>query len=459
MIRAALLIVIFGMVLVWVLSGLLVWLIAAGLVGLVALRIYVGTRRQIQRNKEARRLIDQQRQDLEASTARDYVVYLRSFNEDFFLSGRLSLSKLIGFVSQGKLMRLSEAMPVYELEQFLANAFAKTWLVVGLGRPRRFKQGAGLVSVKDDEWQDYVTTMCDRSRAIFMVPGKSTGTLWEIEQLATRPEWLKKTIFFMPNAGVGTAREINAFVDFAGSSLLSVTKLAGATFVSVSQTALRDFGGMITGHPHDPEGPGPVTARAPRPSSSLGGWLWWLVTLPLRAVFALVILFFRMVWQGMRWVGLSITGVAMRLLLGAGVLAGALLLVSLRTAIAAPVNQVVGSARRREWARIQEAAQGAGLRLPDYEPGGLVFTLTDNHEPVVLSSLSGVDMQQIALALTSALEGDESDANSPSTTSPSLSAVLQTARIPYDQAHKISAPEASLRSKLSRKSSPYAAAG
>jgi hypothetical protein len=73
--------------------------------------------------------------------------------------------------------------------------------MIGLGgSPKHdFRAGrGGRVTTIDNEWKNSVTGALERSTALFIIPASNPGTLWELELIASRHEFLNKSLFLMP---------------------------------------------------------------------------------------------------------------------------------------------------------------------------------------------------------------------------------------------------------------------
>jgi hypothetical protein len=83
--------------------------------------------------------------------------------------------------------------------QELTTSFAP--LVALNAKPRRsYLDGPGRVRFKDSEWKEGVLKLIAEAFCIFILPSNNKGTLWELEQIASCPDFLRKTIFFMPSS-------------------------------------------------------------------------------------------------------------------------------------------------------------------------------------------------------------------------------------------------------------------
>lgn len=86
-----------------------------------------------------------------------------------------------------------------ELEQRLANALEPCAPLIGLAGPGA-ALGAGRAGAADAEWQQVINALLMHCRTVFLVPGVSAGTMWEIETIRARPDFLDRTVFIMPTA-------------------------------------------------------------------------------------------------------------------------------------------------------------------------------------------------------------------------------------------------------------------
>lgn len=57
---------------------------------------------------------------------------------------------------------------------------------------------SGRTSSRETDWKDRVASALERSKAVFVIPSSHLGTLWELGLIASRPDFLIKTVFIMP---------------------------------------------------------------------------------------------------------------------------------------------------------------------------------------------------------------------------------------------------------------------
>lgn len=119
-----------------------------------------------------------------------------------------------------------------------------------------FQHGMGRIAFRDDEWQDAVLKLCECATAIVMYPAATTGTFWELSQLAGHG-WLDRTIFFMPPHVVGTGSRAPGWLRRAFAALPEDARRrfdlrdgweqarARAAALGVALPAYRDAGGLF----------------------------------------------------------------------------------------------------------------------------------------------------------------------------------------------------------------------
>jgi hypothetical protein len=84
-----------------------------------------------------------------------------------------------------------------DLEIELVRALRAAGPLVALGRPGE-AAGAGRVVTSDQEWKVLFRDLVDRAQCVFLVPGRSEGTKWELQQLLKNPELVGKTCLLIP---------------------------------------------------------------------------------------------------------------------------------------------------------------------------------------------------------------------------------------------------------------------
>jgi hypothetical protein len=93
----------------------------------------------------------------------------------------------------------------YEVEENLDNAIGLNAMFVALG-DRLASYGAAKITVKDEDWQNIFYRLANASQLIFMMPGLSAGSLWELWQIMCSRSLLEKTVFIMPPGGFPLVR-------------------------------------------------------------------------------------------------------------------------------------------------------------------------------------------------------------------------------------------------------------
>lgn len=132
------------------------------------------------------------RQLKNGESAPSFACYLRPFDT----TGRLLVRNAAKILGSGWDM----SKPDYvELETLLADITAE-WEteLVAIGRPDEHV-GAGRIAVTDEEWKELAALLVRHAGVIYMVPGSTEGTLWEMRHLLERGS-LGRTIFVMPPA-------------------------------------------------------------------------------------------------------------------------------------------------------------------------------------------------------------------------------------------------------------------
>ena len=127
---------------------------------------------------------------------RDFFLYLRPFNS----TGRLpiTLRTTRRYVHYpGSSPKLQCDRDEIDLETELTRALEPCGPLVALGRPGE-DIGAGRIRTDDEEWQALLLDLASRANAIFIVPGTSAGTRWELDCLAKDEVLRRKTLLIIP---------------------------------------------------------------------------------------------------------------------------------------------------------------------------------------------------------------------------------------------------------------------
>jgi hypothetical protein len=159
-----------------------------------------------------------------------------------------------------------------DLETELARALAGCGELVALGHPGEHV-GAGRVRVEESEWQSTFARLAANAIAIFVVPGTSAGTQYELDQLWADPALRDKTFLILPPCEIqadGTPRGV--FSKVRSDAL----KALAARRISVS--GVRTEGGLLMRYGRTAAADGvpimvytvPMTYRG-----LLGLWLHW----------------------------------------------------------------------------------------------------------------------------------------------------------------------------------------
>jgi hypothetical protein len=78
----------------------------------------------------------------------------------------------------------SEGFPRHlDVESLLARALRKECPLIALGREGDIQEGAGRITVADDEWRDAIAQLGARAAFQLILPSTHPGTLWELERL------------------------------------------------------------------------------------------------------------------------------------------------------------------------------------------------------------------------------------------------------------------------------------
>lgn len=84
-----------------------------------------------------------------------------------------------------------------DLETTIAEAIEPLGTFLALGRPGEHI-GAGRVLTDDLHWKDEFSHLAHGAIQILVVPSTHPGTIWELHQLLSDPNLLRKTIFILP---------------------------------------------------------------------------------------------------------------------------------------------------------------------------------------------------------------------------------------------------------------------
>lgn len=131
-----------------------------------------------------------------------FALYLRPFSSTNRLPVEIEdyapCNALTQFVCH-QLIEIAEAVAIIRLEDmesFLAKAWDQNAPLIAIGRPGEHF-GAGRTSVSDALWQERVMQLATRASLIFMVPGETEGTQWEMRTVLD-PAFRSKTVWIMP---------------------------------------------------------------------------------------------------------------------------------------------------------------------------------------------------------------------------------------------------------------------
>ena len=146
-----------------------------------------------------------------SGTDRPIVLFLRSFGVARSSLPSRFIAELghivqFGFAIAG--LYHSRHLPPYrhnEVEEDLDNALGVNVMFVALG-DRLASFGAAKLTVKDEDWQSMFHQLANASQLIFMMPGLSAGTLWELFQISCSHCLREKTVFIMPPRGFPLVR-------------------------------------------------------------------------------------------------------------------------------------------------------------------------------------------------------------------------------------------------------------
>ena len=93
--------------------------------------------------------------------------------------------------------RLKRYVTFGDFETELADAVESSAPLVALGRPGE-QIGAGRIDTSDKEWRGKFSQLATRAVAIVLVPSVRPGTHDEMDAILSMPEWVTKTLFFVP---------------------------------------------------------------------------------------------------------------------------------------------------------------------------------------------------------------------------------------------------------------------
>ena len=122
---------------------------------------------------------------------RQYCLYLRSFRADnaFFIDRQFRLRSLLSALS-------SEGFARHEpLEEVVRRELAGVLQLVAIGKPQVFTSVPGFTTA-DEDWQALFKELVGKASVIVVVPLATTGTKWELQQLAEAA--LERTLIVLP---------------------------------------------------------------------------------------------------------------------------------------------------------------------------------------------------------------------------------------------------------------------
>ena len=90
----------------------------------------------------------------------------------------------------------------WTIERALSLALAKDGLLVAIGETER-TLGAAKYSHDSENWKPFFVEKANGARAIFLIPGDTPSTIWEIKQILNDPVLANKTFFVMPQESSG----------------------------------------------------------------------------------------------------------------------------------------------------------------------------------------------------------------------------------------------------------------
>lgn len=141
-----------------------------------------------------------------------FFLYLRPFST----TGKVSLEQPI---SQTVITDMNIAMTPFraynaDFEFFLRKSLSGRGVVLGLGKPGE-KIGVGRLEASEENWRETVVRLSERAKAIFVVPGKEEGTIWEILHIVSTPGLLEKSVFLLPRRqGKNTISSKGSYSEF-----------------------------------------------------------------------------------------------------------------------------------------------------------------------------------------------------------------------------------------------------
>ena len=141
-----------------------------------------------------RRVVDSDRTALAAfeGTSASFGVFLRPFEFDGCYFVNVPASSPFQLIS-------SMTIDVEALLSIITETLRVPLVALGGTRHHDFRSGrGGRTTARDDEWKGIVINALERSKALFIIPAPNTGTLWELELIASLPNLLSKTMFIMP---------------------------------------------------------------------------------------------------------------------------------------------------------------------------------------------------------------------------------------------------------------------
>jgi hypothetical protein len=139
---------------------------------------------------------------------RPIILFLRSFGIARSSLGSRFVMELVHIIQQVTAFYSSEAFihrRPYEVEENLDDAIGLNAMFVALG-DRLASYGAAKIVVKDEDWQNLFYRLANASQLIFLMPGLSAGTLWELWQILCSRTLREKTVFIMPPGGFPLVR-------------------------------------------------------------------------------------------------------------------------------------------------------------------------------------------------------------------------------------------------------------
>jgi tetratricopeptide (TPR) repeat protein len=166
---------------------------------------------QQERNAKAQQTYLRLSRDPNARLREPLIFYLRSFDWDEKFANEKMKRSVMGplwrwLVFNPIILLVFVWVRLYErfggrLESLTYRAAVQSWgpmIGVSLGRPSGAR-GFGRVWTVDAEWQETASSLLNRADLVLMMFSDTTGTSWELEQLATRGR-LAHTVFVVPPA-------------------------------------------------------------------------------------------------------------------------------------------------------------------------------------------------------------------------------------------------------------------